>query len=192
MLLVKRALVAILFFGIAGAFWYWVNDLRKYLTPLPEPAIVFDASNFTGRILPNNKVHPGTFSIVAPADQINGKDAILSYGHGGSEIWASSVWLTFWKPDPTTPNVFLKGQMEKSASEIWGQPFVMVEKVEKTILTNNALTAHPRRNIDLFIGKSALLALATIIFSILMWILIGATTKIREDFNAIQNPDASM
>ncbi|QQS60208.1 hypothetical protein IPN41_03755 [Candidatus Falkowbacteria bacterium] len=58
-----------------------------------------NVSGFSGRIIPEDQIKPGTFTIEVPMSEALhfGKNAILSYGDNGVQIW---------KPDSTTTGVF--------------------------------------------------------------------------------------
>ncbi len=72
--------------------------MTKKIKPLS-----IEIPKFAGRILAENQVHPGTFTIREDFENIStwGNDSILIYGHDGNE-----VFFRAWKPDEKTSGVF--------------------------------------------------------------------------------------
>lgn len=85
--------VAICLFLVAGGISLHVLDLDK---PADE---LIDLSSFGGRILSNEQVKPGTFTVTSDFREAVkwGSDAILRYGSNGVDIW---------RPDAATNGVF--------------------------------------------------------------------------------------
>lgn len=69
-------------------------------------------SNFSGRILDESVVRPGTFIIDVPFEEAFqwGRDAILSFGESGVKLW---------KPDDSTPGVFLYSFYGQTSSTVY-------------------------------------------------------------------------
>jgi hypothetical protein len=105
-------------------------DIVACQAKLPPPATI-DLHHFSGRIIPGEYVHPGTFYISVPLEKIQGKDAIASYTYSNGEDGVANTWVCVeaWMPDPKTPGVFQKGWVRKSASELWNNHCLMVKDV---------------------------------------------------------------
>ncbi|MFA6551094.1 MAG: hypothetical protein WCV41_00985 [Patescibacteria group bacterium] len=78
----------------------------------PEKVVFQIPNSFKGRVLAEDRVKPGTFTITItqPIEEIAGwgEDAILRYSKkiGG---WPSITWVSVievWHPDPSIPGVF--------------------------------------------------------------------------------------
>ena len=61
----------------------------------------FDLSEFKGRIIPSEKIRPGTFTIEVSKEEALkfGENAILSYGKDNG--------ISIWSPDSSTNGIFL-------------------------------------------------------------------------------------
>jgi len=90
-----------------------INFVVKETQKVEPEKVVFQIPNsFKGRVLAEDRVKPGTFTITItqPIEEIAGwgEDAILRYSKkiGG---WPSITWVSVievWHPDPSIPGVF--------------------------------------------------------------------------------------
>jgi hypothetical protein len=91
------------------------NTIRKEVIMPPQPYQI-DLSEFSGRILSGNNVHPGTFTISRPFEEIEkwNEKAVLTfepfipYSKGRDEV----VKIQIWEPDSVTSGVFLYAEKE--------------------------------------------------------------------------------
>jgi len=105
------------------------NDVpESYAIELPD---------FHGRVLPLEKIKPGTFTITEDFESVSqwGQEGILVY-----EGKLQKVSLKAWRPDPKTAGVFQYAEREFSVSEHWAS-YHRIEKVEKE---NGALRVYSR------------------------------------------------
>ena len=136
------------------------------MAELPKPAKI-DLSYFSGRILPQNVVHAGTFSISVPKiEQINGPNAIISYEIDQNSPYGP-VKLTAWMPDPKTPNIFQKGEMIHTPMELWGDKRTCFTTIGSVSLKNNAIYVYANRDSGEFGISISFIALLMIIFALL-------------------------
>jgi hypothetical protein len=109
----------------------WLS-YRCFTEEMPKPASI-NLSYFSGRVLPETQVNPGTFSIAEEFYLVNGEDALISFGCWdgfGSVERDSGVRIFAWKPDSKTPTVFRKGKKFVTADELWpSSPHAVAEKV---------------------------------------------------------------
>ncbi|PIZ11067.1 hypothetical protein COY54_00890 [Candidatus Falkowbacteria bacterium CG_4_10_14_0_8_um_filter_41_36] len=106
-----------------------------------------DISQFSGRIIPADKIKPGTFTINVPISEAlqYGKDAILSYGEEGIKIW---------KPDDSTSGVFLYSAILSSNTS---------QKVYKVFLADKEIMLNSYAPIEFIIFLSAMLCLVIVL-----------------------------
>src|SRR3989344_4910389 len=98
---------------------------------LPEPYYV-ELPEFKGRILPGEKVKPGTFTIKEDFESISqwGDDGLLSYEGAILPFSHQVLRLTAWRPDPKTPGVFQYAQRGTSVPKHWGM-YHAIGKIER-------------------------------------------------------------
>lgn len=110
----KLAGIILIILGV-GFMVLMGNTLRKEVVLSPQPYQI-DLSKFSGRILSGYNVHPGTFTISRPFEEIKkwGEKAILTfepfipYSKGRDEV----VKIQVWEPDSVTTSVFLYAEKE--------------------------------------------------------------------------------
>ncbi len=116
----------------------------------------FSLSNFSGRILNESVVMPGTFTINVPFEEALrwGEDAILSFGESGVELWKSDDFIS---------GVFLCSFYGQASSAVYRYKVV----IEDDIMTISSCISKG------FIGS--VFILSGIIFFIFLVLLLGNT-----------------
>ena len=135
---------------------------------LPDPFYV-DLPEFKGRVLPAEKVKPGTFTVMESFESIKhwGDDGILSYGtpNNKDDGFASHHWrqlkLIAWRPDPKTQGVFQYAEKTFPLPPEWGfwHSATAVELQGSSLKVPPGMCGHFAGNIFLGIFCAALLFL---------------------------------
>ncbi len=162
----KHVFWATLFISLGVcATWPIRNEVAIYNQGLPSAAVI-DLKDFSGRIFPSEKVHPGTFSITVPFSEIKGPDAIISYT---LELDRSFPWpahiakIDGWMPDNKTPGVFQKATAAHSALSFWNSSYVDVDEIT---FKNGQILIIPVKNPDCLIIVIICIVFLSLIFSL--------------------------
>lgn len=125
-----------------GYFFLFIPALK--ITNLPEINVI-QLPEFKGRILPSDKVSPGTFTITEDFKSIGawGEDAILTYKN-----IRRGVKLEVWRPDRKTSGVFQYATKDIDIPKEWLH-FYVVDYVEKE---GDYLKLYPKSHISVYIS----------------------------------------
>lgn len=119
-------------FLVLGAY------LASYPPELPEPFVV-ELPKFEGRVLPDEAVRIGTFSILADFDSVSswGEDGVMTYY---ANSLTKRIVLNAWRPDPKTPGAF---EHARKVVEIpWVNYSTYIDKVDYHVGAVTATAGH--------------------------------------------------
>lgn len=79
---------------------------RGLLRTTPDHVVYLP--EFGGRVYPEDRIHPGTFTIKTDWGETTGwgKDAVMSIRNGTEQFGDGAAKLRAWRPDPKTTGVF--------------------------------------------------------------------------------------
>ena len=133
--------------GILSFSIYFFVDISTL--PYPGPYLI-DFSNFSGQILPAQRVHPRTFTVETDFSEVDkwGEGSILSY----LVTYDNNISVEAWNPIAATPGVFKHAQKNfplSSDSKWWGF------KIKRVSQSRNTLIVFPARRISPIVVFSA-------------------------------------
>lgn len=120
---------------IAGTIF----SVSAFTQPRPEDYKI-DLSDFPGRILPPSEVETGTFTIQIPFEEIQTKDAIMTWETSpDDEIGLDHCLIKVWRPDSLTSGIFQYSEKLFVLPETW-----RYHVVSGAILSGKTLSVIPK------------------------------------------------